>query len=117
MLSVSAAPDKCVYLHLNETPAGSTSAGEPQNDTQSKDMETVKVRLPSRHKYRLFSDAASLHDSCRLTGYCIFDQTRARESMFSFKLLSKSAAVIEQHHLTQTNDGELKMKNDKLDLK
>lgn len=62
-------------------------------------------------------DATSLHDSCQLTGYCIFDQAHARESMFSFKLLLNSVAVIEQHCLTQTNDAELKMKNDKLDLK
>lgn len=40
----------------------------------------------------------------------------ASQSMFSFRLLLSSAAVIEQHHLTQTNDAEIKMKNDKLNL-
>lgn len=47
----------------------------------------------------------------------MFDQAHARESMFSFELLLNSVAVIERYRLTQTNDAELKMKNDKLDLK
>lgn len=57
-----------------------------------------------------------MHDFCQLTDYCLFDHAHARESMFSFKPLLNSVAVIERYRLTQTNDAELKMKNDKLDL-
>lgn len=44
------------------------------------------------------------------------DRAHARQSMFSFMLLSSRVAVIERRRLPQTNDAELKMKNDKLDL-
>lgn len=97
MLSVSEAPDKCVYLRWSETPAGSISAGEPKNYAQSKVIEIYW--------------ATWLHDSCQLTGYCIFDQAHTHQSMSSFRLLLNMVAVIEQHRLTQTNEAEIKMTN------
>lgn len=66
---------------------------------------------------RALEDVAPLSNSCQLTAGCTFDRAHARQSKFSPELFLNSAAVIEERHLTQTNDAELKMKNDKLDLK
>lgn len=59
MLAVSAATGKCVYLRLDETPAGSVSAGDAKNSAQSK-VRRLSGPLRMQHAARLRQP----------TGYC-----------------------------------------------